>query len=158
MEGPDPADSPKGDIHRARPVHAVGVWVLGDPVRDLVDELLRVTLVTRQPVRLTQRDGMLKPAEFPWHLDVRRTVQLGVLNRVTVLPRPFAAGLEIGTPRQPAIERYRTGSQQLEFMTQRAVGLGQDVRHAVRKSVAKGPTDHRRAVLQQKPSFLATRP
>ena len=48
--------------------------------RDLVDELLRVALVAGQPVRLAERREVLAAAELPRHLDVRRTIELLIVD------------------------------------------------------------------------------
>src|SRR5262252_9397266 len=101
MKTPDPADAAQGDIHGARPVHAMGPPIPRDPIRYFVDELLRISLVAGQPVGLAQRGEVLAAAQLPWNLDVRRTIEFQVVEAWRVVHRPLPAGLEVGVPRQP---------------------------------------------------------
>src|ERR1051325_2000594 len=115
MESPDPADGAKCDVHRARPVDAPRVRIRVDPRIDLVDELLLVTIVIGEPVRLTEPDEVLAAAELPGHLHVGRTIELVVFDIAAVLQRPRPSGLEVGQPRDLRAERGRTRAEQVEL-------------------------------------------
>ena len=80
IETPDPADGPQRDIHRARPVYAVAPGIPRNPVRGLVDELLRVSFIACEPVRLTERREVLAPAELPGNLDIGGFVDLQIFD------------------------------------------------------------------------------
>ncbi len=137
VEGPDPADGPERDVHGASPVHAVSVGVPRHPILCLVDEFARVPLIARQPVGLAESREVLTATELPRHLDVRRAIELLIVDVRRELERPFATGLEVGVPRQAGTEIGEPRTEQVELMTKHPVRGGHDHGRSVRKSGQK---------------------
>src|SRR5207249_780779 len=116
IEAPDPAHRPQRDVHRTRPVDAVGVRVGGDPVARFGDEFLRVPILAGDPEGLTETREVLAAAQLPGNLDVSRPIELVVRDVAAILQRPRSVGLEVRMPRQRRAKPPRTRSEQIEFM------------------------------------------
>src|SRR5262249_39760819 len=96
--GPNPVYGPEGHFHGAVPVYSEIRRIALFPVLQLRNQLPCISLFLRQKKDLPACQEMVKPAELPGNLDVRRILQVNLRDILKINGTPPATAFEILMP------------------------------------------------------------
>src|ERR1041384_2016549 len=98
VKRPGPRYYAKGQLEAARPVDAELRWVGIHPRRGLSDKRFGKTLITGQPISLSQRYEMRVTVQFPGYFLVAGHLRIEVIDLTPVNPGCSLCGCRFETP------------------------------------------------------------